>query len=300
MSDTKNNTAKPLAGVIVPIITPVDVDGKLDDSAMGRVINHITNNGAHGIFVLGSTGEFVSLTKNQHIEVIRSARAHTPAESIFTVGVSNCCLTDSIAAAKSAADLGADYVVSTAPYYQLYRQQDIQVYYNALADKSPVPVILYNLPGQTGVTLEAATVIALSEHPNIAGLKESASDLNNLSALCGAMADRKDFALLGGRGNLASMVLLYGVAGLVPALANIVPDKFRKLYDAAKAGDFKQAMAIQQQINRLYVLFKMGRPYDPRGGPTSLKIALSLMGLCGNRRVQLPVTVTDAVRDQIV
>ena len=299
MSNTKNNTAKPLAGVIVPIVTPVDSDGKFDDPAIGRIINHIIKKGAHGIFALGSTGEFASMTKDQHIEVIKSARTYIPQESIFTVGISCCCLADGIEDARTAADLGADYAVSTAPYYQLYRQEDIQTYFSKLADASPVPVILYNLPGQTGITLEAATVLALADHPNIAGLKESSADLTNLITLCNVLAKRNDFVLLSGRGNSAAMGLLYGISGLVPALANIIPGKFRQLYDAALADNFEEVMSIQRYINRLYVLFKMGRIYDPRGGPTSLKVAMSLMGLCGERRVQLPVDITDALRSQV-
>ena len=299
MSNTKSNAAKPLAGVIVPIVTPVDSAGKFNDPAIGRIIDHIIEKGAHGIFVLGSTGEFASMTKNQHIEVIKSARTYIPQESIFTVGISCCSLADGIEAAGTAADLGADYVVSTAPYYQLYRQEDIQAYFSKLADASPVPVILYNLPGQTGVTLEAATVLALSKHPNIVGLKESSSDLTNLITLCSALAEREDFALLGGRGNCAAMVLLCGISGLVPAWAKIIPGKFRKLYDAALDGDFQQVMAIQQYINRLYVLFKMGRTYDPKGGPTSLKVALNLMGLCGEHRVQLAADITDVFRSRV-
>lgn len=292
-------TTKSLAGVIVPVVTPVDPEGNLDRPALGRVVDHVIGNGAHGVFVLGSTGEFTSLTGDQHIDVIKAARAHVPKESIFTVGISSCSLADGIGAARLVADLGADYVVSTAPYYQLYRQEDIRTYFTELADASSVPLILYNLPGQTGVTLEPDTVLALSAHPNIAGLKESASDLSNLTTLCSALAHRDDFALLGGRGNYASMGLLYGISGIVPALGNIIPDRFRALYNAAEAADFSAAMTIQQEINRLYVLFKMGRIYDPRGGPTSLKVAMSLMGLCGERRVQLPANITSGFRNSV-
>ena len=299
MSKTTESSAKRLAGVIVPVVTPVDDKGSLDERALGRTINHIIDKGAHGIFVLGSTGEFASLTREQHIEVIKSARTHVPEEFLFTVGISCCCLADGIAASRTAADLGADYVVSTAPYYQLYGQEEIQAYFRELASASPTPLILYNLPDQTGVALEAATVLALSEHPNIVGLKESASDLANLVGLCSAMADRNDFALLSGRGNYAAQGLLYGVCGLVPALGNLIPDRFRQLYDAAQAGDFSQVMSIQHSINRLYVLFAVGRSYDPKGGPTSLKVALSLMGLCGEQRVQLHANITDAFREQV-
>ena len=299
MLHKKQGITKPLAGVIVPIVTPVDDSGKLDGAGLGRVIDHVISNGAHGVFVLGSTGEFASMTKSQHIKVMESARPCVPQGSIFTVGISCCCLAEAIKSARIAADLGADYVVSTAPYYQLYRQEDIQTYFGELADASGVPVVLYNLPAQTGITLETPTVLTVSEHPNIVGLKESSPDVTNLIALCGVFAGRNDFALLSGRGNCAAMAMLYGASGLVPALANIIPDRFRELYDAAIDGSFSQMISIQQYINRLYVIFKMGRVYDPRGGPTSLKVAMKLMGLCGERRVQLPAGITDEFREQI-
>ena len=224
-----------LRGVFPPIPTPFR-NGALDTGALAANCERWMETGLRGLVVLGSNGEAPLLDDDESDRVIAAARARVPADRLLIAGVARESTAGTERAATRAAACGADAVLVRTPWFfkALLSGEALTRHYTAVADASPVPVLLYNFTALTGVTLPVAEVARLARHPNIIGMKESGSDIAFISALIDETPD--DFNVLAGSAPVFYASLVSGAAGGVLALACAVPELCVRLFDLVAAG----------------------------------------------------------------
>ena len=263
-----------LDGVLPPIPTPF-ADDRVDVAAMASNVERWMATRIRGVVVLGSNGEAPLLDEAESDAAIAAARERIPSNRLCLAGTGRESTTAAVRAARRAADLGADAVLVRTPSFfkPLLTAEAFVAHYTAVADASPVPVVLYNFSAMTGVTLGLDAVAVLAEHPNIIGMKESGSDLKFLTALI----DRTpgDFAVLAGSAPVFYASLLVGAAGGILALASVAPDLCVELYDRVRAGRLAEARDLQRRLTPLAGLV------TSKHGVPGLKAAVSLLGFAG-------------------
>ena len=276
-------------GVFPPIPTPFSND-TVDVVAMGSNVDRWMQTRLRGVVVLGSNGEAPFLNESDSDAAVAAAREHVPSNRLCIAGVGRESTIETIRATKRAADLGVDAVLVRTPSFfkALLTPEVFVVHYTAVADASPVPVLLYNFTAVTGVTLPVEVVSTLAAHPNIVGIKESGSDLKYVSALIANTPD--DFVLLAGSAPVFYPSLLVGATGGVLALASVVPDLCVELYDLAQSGRHSEARELQRRLTPLAGLV------TSRYGVPGLKAALSLLGFrAGEPRLPLQPITSEAI-----
>ena len=263
-----------LRGILPPIPTPFG-DAELDESALASNCDRWMATGLAGLVVLGSNGEAPLLEDSEADRVIEVARSHVPTDRVLVAGVARESTVGTVRAAQRAALLGADAVLVRTPWFfkALLTDEILVAHYTAVAETSPVPVILYNFPALTGVTLSVDAVARLAEHRNIIGIKESGSDIGFISALVSSTPE--DFSVLVGSAPALYASLLSGAVGGVLALASVVPEPCVELYEHLRAGRGAEALRLQQRLAPL------ARLVTRVHGVPGLKAALSLVGYVG-------------------
>jgi 4-hydroxy-tetrahydrodipicolinate synthase len=262
------------------MVTPITPDGDLDESAVRRIIDHMIAGGIHGVFVLGTSGENTSVPAAMRKRMVTVAAEHVGERARVYAGISSNCLVDSVAAAKAYAPLGVDAVVAHLPTYYALNAEEQFAYFSALADRIDLPLVLYNIPSTTHMTIPIQVVEKLSRHPNVVGVKDSDQDIVRLTALIKRLGDdRLDFAVLVGESALSARGLALGADGIVPSQGNLIPALCRALFDRAVEGDRDGAEAHQQRIDVFAQLFVAGRSLAQSLG--ALKAMMGTLGLCG-------------------
>jgi 4-hydroxy-2-oxoglutarate aldolase len=263
------------AGLYTPVVTPFLADGTLDEAALRFNIERYLTTGLTGLIVLGSNGEAAQLDEDESDRVIAVAREAVPRGRRLLAGTGRESTRATIAATRRAAALGVDAVmVRTPAFYKSQMTSDIFVrHYREVADQSPVPVLLYNVTMYTGVNLLPDAVATLSEHPNIAGMKESGNDMVQLADTLARVRD--GFVLLAGSASTCYASLALGAHGAVLALAGVVPERCLELVDLVRSGQHHEARALQQR------LMPISRAIGATYGVPGLKAALDLLGYCG-------------------
>jgi 4-hydroxy-2-oxoglutarate aldolase len=240
-----------LAGVFPPVPTPFDSDGEILPNKLKANIALWNQTGLHGYVILGSNGEAVMLTEYEKVALWQAAREAIPRDKLFLVGAGMESTRASIALAKRAAEFGADAAMFVTPsYYKAEMKPAAFIHhYRAIADASPIPTIIYNMPAATGIDLDADTVIQLAEHPNIIGIKDSSGNVAKFATIVRAV--RPDFSVLAGSGGYMYPALCVGAQGAVAALANVAPRECVALYEAFRAGRHEEARALQLRLVQL-------------------------------------------------
>ena len=285
-----------LPGLYTPIVTPFRND-TVDDAAIRRNVERYVHTRLTGLVVLGSNGEAVMLDEQESDRVIAAARSAMPAARPLIAGTGAESTKLTIAACKRAAHLGADAVlVRTPAFFKNMMTTDVYVrHYVAVAEDSPVPVLLYNVSMYTGVTLPADAVGLLAGHPNIVGIKESGSDASLLADYISRAS--AEFFVLAGSGVSYFSGLAAGADGAILALASVVPDLCADIFDHMCAGRMVEARAVQRRITPL------ARTIGGQHGVPALKAALDLMGFDGGApRAPLgpaPAPVVERLRRQL-
>jgi dihydrodipicolinate synthase/N-acetylneuraminate lyase len=293
----------PHHGVIVPMVTPVTPDGDLDEIAVPRIVDHMVAGGVHGVFVLGTTGENASVPAAMRERLVLVTVAHVGERARVYAGIGSNCLVDSVAAAKAYASLGVDAVVAHLPTYYALSAEEQLAYFSALADQIDLPLLLYDIPATTHMTIPVEVVEKLSCHPNVVGIKDSSGDITRLTTLLERLGDaRPDFAVLVGAVDLSAQGLALGADGIVPSQGNLVPPLCRALFDRAVEGDQDGAEACQQRLNALTKLFVEGRGLAQSLG--ALKAMMGALGLCDPEVLPPlrppPLEEQDALRQQFL
>jgi 4-hydroxy-2-oxoglutarate aldolase len=264
-----------LTGVFPPITTPFDRLGDLDVAALAANVARYARTGLTGLVTLGSNGEAPLLSEDESVRVIDVVRAGLPRERTLIAGTGRESTRATIAATRRAAQAGADAVLVRTPSYFKNRMtpEAFVTHYTAVADASPVPVLLYNFPAITGVDLPPAAIERLSEHENIVGVKESGGDVDRIADDVAKTPER--FAVLCGSMPVFHACLLAGATGGVLALACVLPDEAVRLYDLFAAGHQDDAAALQRRLAPL------ARLVTSAHGVPGLKAALDLVGFAG-------------------
>lgn len=237
-----------LRGILLPFVTPFDEEAEVDVRGVGANLDKWNETGVRGYVALGSTGERVHLSERECLTVLEAARAHVPSSLSLIVGAGQQSTRLTIDEVRRWADAGADGVLVITPGY--YRAQMTQGalldYYRAVADASSVPVLLYNIPQLTSITLAPETVARLAEHENIIGIKDSSGDMVALGEMLRLVPD--DFAVLTGHGSALFAALGAGAWGAILAIGCVAPRACVEAYSAFEAEDYERARILQRKI----------------------------------------------------
>jgi 4-hydroxy-tetrahydrodipicolinate synthase len=267
------------SGIIPPVVTPLVKIDQLDVDAVDRIVEHLIDGGVNGLFVLGTTGEGPSLTYQIRYEMVERACEAAAGRVPVLVGVTDTSLVESIHLAEHAARSGASAIVAAAPYYFATNQTGVLNWFRQLATASPLPLMLYNMPGCVEIHLDLETVAKLSEHPNIVGVKDSSGDLDYFRLLCQKFADDDDFAVFMGPEELIPEAVAAGADGGVCGGGNLLPHVYVNLFNSAKNGNAGEISRLRTVVDAVFRHIYR----DPAGQMNlipALKLALQHCGLC--------------------
>ena len=278
-------------GMATAIVTPMKADKSVDYEALGRFIDFQIENGINAIVAVGTTGESATLEPWEQKEVIRFTVERVAGRVPVIAGAGTNNTLHVLEYTKNACEVGADAILVVTPYYNKATQNGLIAHYTAVADASTVPVIVYNVPGRTGCNLLPRTVAKLAEHPNIVGIKEAAGNMAQvveLAALCGDKID-----IYSGEDALNVPIMAMGGKGAISVLSNVVPAKAVEMTDAALAGDYEKAAALQcEMLPLIKALFS-------EVNPIPAKAAVAAMGF-GEENVRMPLSpMEDATRAKL-
>ena len=265
-------------GVVVPMVTPATQDAYVDTDAIVRLIEYVVDAKADP-FLFGTSGEASSISKEEKIRIASEVCPRFTTQSNVYMGISSNCLADAIDLAKAFADTGAQVAVANLPSYLSLSPKQMGNYFERLADAIPLPLIIYNIPITTHMSISLEIVETLSHHPNIEGLKDSERDLERLKSATAQFKDRDDFCHLTGWAAQSVNALQWGSDGLVPVTANLVPELYLDLYNATIQGDGDTANRLQNETNEISKIFQENRSLGD--SLASIKALLNVSGICG-------------------
>ncbi len=269
-----------LHGTGVALVTPFTSTGAVDMAAWERLLDFTMAGGVEYLVLNGTTGESPTVTASEKTDLLNAARQHVAGRVPLVYGIGGND-TRTVEQQLRSTDLtGVEAILSASPAYNKPSQAGIVAHYQRLADASPLPLILYNVPSRTGSNLTAATVLELAKHDNIIGIKEASGNVEQaLAILAGKPAD---FLFLSGDDMLTVPLIACGSQGIISVLANAFPQRFSDMTRAALAGDFARA----QQL--LFGLVPLNPLMYEEGNPVGVKAALALQGVC-EPAVRLPL-----------
>jgi 4-hydroxy-tetrahydrodipicolinate synthase len=275
---------KKLMGTGVALITPFNSDGSIDFTSLKKLLVHTTT-GVDYFVVMGTTGESATLTKEEKKEVLQFILKNNPERLpvVYGIGGNNTAsVLDEIEATNFR---GVSAILSVSPYYNKPSQEGIRQHFKKIADASPVPVILYNIPGRTASNLTAETILKLAQHKNTIGIKEASGNLEQCMKI--AKGKPKDFLLISGDDLFTLPLYSIGGVGVISVLANAFPIAFKKIMESVDDGNYSKASA------ETFKFLEINGPMYEEGNPTGVKYLLSLMKIC-KPHVRLPLVEPSA------
>jgi 4-hydroxy-tetrahydrodipicolinate synthase len=269
-----------LVGLGVALVTPFNKKGEIDYEGLLKLLCHTAENGVGFWVVMGSTGEAITLSDKEQIEVLTFITKNNPDQLpiIFGIGGNN---TATLVERLQEIDLSkVTAILSSSPAYNKPTQTGIIAHFTKLANVSPKPILLYNVPGRTASNMLASTTIELSKHPNIIGIKEASGDLLQVMEIINGVDP--NFIVTSGDDLLTPSMTSIGGRGAISVLANALPKEFSLMVKSGLAGDFKTCR------NQAFQLLAINKLMYQEGNPTGLKELLFQLGICGNE-VRLPL-----------
>ena len=261
-----------LHGIIPPVVTPMTADQELDLPGLRAHIDYLLSHKVHGIFVLGTTGEFYALDEREKQAVIAAAVEHCRGRSPVYAGTGAETTREVVRLTKMAEKEGADGVSVITPYFLKPNQAELADHFRRVAEATSLPVVLYNNPATCGgVSIDPDTVARLAEVPNIIGIKDSSGDLQNTIEIIRS-TPRDRFAVLNGRDTLILAALDAGAQGAIPASSNIAPDLCVGIYESSVRGDREAARVFQARLHPIRMAMALGT------GNGAIKEAMALLG----------------------
>ncbi|KZC75949.1 dihydrodipicolinate synthase [Neisseria flavescens] len=275
-----------LKGSLVALITPMNQDGSINYEQLHDLIDWHIENGTDGIVAVGTTGESATLPVEEHLAVIEATVKHVNKRVPVIAGTGANNTVEAIALSKAAEQAGADYTLSVVPYYNKPSQEGIYQHFKAIAEATSIPMIIYNVPGRTVVSMSNDTILRLAKIPNIVGVKEASGNIGNNIELINSVPE--GFAVFSGDDPTGLPFMLCGGHGVVTVAANVAPKLFADMCRAALEGDIATARRLNEQLIPIYnTMFCEPSPAAPKWG-------LSLLGKC-EPHVRLPlVALTEA------
>lgn len=280
------------SGSHVALITPMLKDGQVDYPSLKRLLDYQLENGTDGLIIMGTTGEAATIPFAEQIDVLQYVLVHVQGRIQIIAGNGSNSTAEAVEKTKVLSALPIDGFLTVTPYYNKPTQQGMLAHFKAVAGATEKPVLLYNVPGRTGVDLLPATVAELSKVPNITGIKEatgSLTRLKELQALVGA-----DFALLSGDDASACDFLLQGGHGVISVTTNIAPKAMAQTIKAARAGNTAAAQALDKTLQPLH------RDLFIESNPIPSKWALLRLGLISSDFARLPLTQLEPIHQSVI
>ncbi len=265
-------------GVVVPAVTPITSNLKLDEAAVEKIFTYFHE---HQVmpFINGTTGESTLLPYSLKKEFIKvAAKLKTPGDVLYA-GISASCFEDSVEQAKLYLDEGIDVVAATLPAYYILSADQMKRYFEQLADQVPGPIIVYNIPTTTGMSIPLKVINELSFHENIVGTKDSERSEARLKDSLELWSGREDFCHFLGWANKSAEALIKGSDGLVPSTGNLYPGIYSEMYKAVKSGDHEKALQLQKVSDLLGDVYQKGKLLGE--SLWALKVLMYELGLCG-------------------
>lgn len=260
-----------IKGIIPAMVTPLDREEELNEAGLRQLINYMIKGGVHGVFAVGSQGEFYAFTPEEKQRIWEITVEETDGRVSVYAGTGAITTRQVQSLNKLAERAGVNAVSILTPLFISPTQEELYRHYVAIADATSLPVLLYNNPGRTGVNLSPDLVTRLAKHPNIRGIKDSSGDLS-LTAEYIRRTD-ESFSVLMGRDTLIYAGLLYGADGAIAATANVVPELVVEIYKAFMEGNWEGALEAQRRLMPLRLAFSLGT------FPVVVKQAMQLIGI---------------------
>jgi 4-hydroxy-tetrahydrodipicolinate synthase len=257
--------------------TPFDKNFEIDTVAVARIINSFVEANV-APFLLGTTGESVSISESQKVILVKTAVKALNKKGKLYAGISGNCLQESLESAKIFADLGADAVVAHLPFYYPVDADQMLRYYEHLANKVTCPLILYNNPITTKHSVPVEVIERLSYHPNIAGIKDSERGMERLDLSLKLWSNRADFVHLTGWAAQSAYALLNGSDGIIPSTGNVIPKLYTQLFIEATSNNASKANELQDIANSISEIYQKDRNLSQ--SLPALKVMMSAIGLC--------------------
>lgn len=285
----KNNIFR---GTGIALITPFKQDLSVDTDSLISIVNHVINNGADFLVALGTTSEAPTLSTTEKKLVVDTILKANNNRLPVLLGLGGNNTQSVIEAIKTQDFSGIHGILSVVPFYNKPNQRGMRAHFEAIADTSPVPVVVYNVPGRVGVNLQAATCVELAKHPNIIAVKEASGNLQQIMEI---LRDKpSDFDVLSGDDGITQPLMALGAQGVISVAANAYTAPFSRMMHAMKEGHTVEALRLH------YAMLHMNQLIFADGNPAGIKCLMSHLGLCENV-LRLPlVTVNDKVEAEII
>lgn len=257
------------SGVFTALVTPLHESGDIDFDTLGQIVDDQIEKGISGLVPMGTTGESPTIDSVEHIQVIEAVINKSNSRVPVVAGTGSNSTQEAINLTKEAEQCGADASLQVSPYYNKPSQQGLYYHFKTIADSVDIPIILYNVPGRTGRAIEPATILKLSEHPNIIGIKEASGNIPGIMEII--QNKPKDFFVFSGDDNMTYPILSLGGTGVISVASNIVPDRMEQMVQEALKGNILEAQKLHYKLLPLF----QGMFLDTN--PVPVKCAMSLM-----------------------
>ena len=287
------NYSYPFKGLGVAMVTPFKTDGQIDFESLARIVENLIAGGVDHLCVLGTTAETPTLSASERLEVVKFVIKQVKGRIPMMVGCSSNCTAAVLEQIKDYQLDGIDAILSAVPFYNKPSQEGIYRHFAEIAKASAKPIVLYNVPGRTGVNMTAQTTLRIArEFRNVIGIKEASGNMEQVKEIIAGAPD--GFRVIIGDDSLAMEAIRNGAAGVISVIGNAVPKRFSQLVHATMQGNYAEAEQIQKQLSPLYgLLFK-------EGSPCGVKALMSDRGILENV-MRLPlVPVSDALKNEIL
>jgi 4-hydroxy-tetrahydrodipicolinate synthase len=259
-------------GVLPAMITPLKSDGNINEKALCKLINYLIDGGVHGIFAIGTTGEFYAITNEEYRAILEITKEEVAGRVPVYAGANHITTRGSIALAQIAEDVGVDALSVLTPMFITPNQEQIYQHFATIAANTSLPIILYNNKPKTYVDITPATVTRLADIDNIVGIKDSTGDMTNTCEYIRLTRGKKFYVMMG-RDTLIHAALCYGATGAVAACANVAPRICADIYDKYLEGDLAGSLDAQYRLAPLRIAFGIGT------FPAVIKEGLELLGI---------------------
>ena len=276
-----------LKGMGVALITPFKEDESVDYEALGRLVDYQVQNGTDYLVVLGTTAETPTLTEEEKRNIIDLVVSHVRGRIPIVLGVGGNCTRNVVEQLKHGDFTGIDAILSVVPYYNKPSQEGIYQHYKAIANATKLPIILYNVPGRTGVNMTAETTLRIArEFENVVAVKEASGNITQMDDIIKNKPDR--FNVISGDDGITFPLVTLGAIGVISVIGNAFPREFSRMVRLALAGDYDSARTIHHSFTELFSLLFVD------GNPAGAKRMLSMMGFIENK-LRLPLVPTRIV-----
>jgi 4-hydroxy-tetrahydrodipicolinate synthase len=267
-------------------VTPFQADGRLDLGKLRELVEFQIDNGTHGIVPCGTTGESPTLTHDEHDSVVEETVKAVAGRAQVIAGAGSNSTAEALRLTRHAKAVGADGALVITPYYNKPTQEGLVQHFTSIADQVDIPIVMYNVPGRTGVDMLAPTVARVASHQNIAGIKEATGDLRRTSEVIAATRGQ-EFVVLSGEDSVTFPMMSLGAAGVISVVANVAPKGMAEMCDAFEAGDYGRAQALH------YGLLPLACDLFIETNPIPAKTSLQMMGML-NGVMRLPLCAMGA------